>query len=216
MDYAAARHNMVESQIRTNKVTDSLVVQAMEVIPREMFVPKHMRGIAYVDDDLDLGNGRYLMEPMVLARLLQAAAVEEDDVALVVGCGTGYSAAVLSRMCSTVVALESDPDFNARASAILRELGIDNAAVISGDLTRGCPEQGRYNVILIDGAVEFVPQDLLNQLADGGRLVAVVNERGQGVGTVYTRRGESWGHVPSFDANIPLLPGFVRPPKFAF
>lgn len=216
MDYVAARRNMVEGQIRPNKVTDPMVVQALETVPREMFVPKHMRGIAYADDDLDLGGGRALMEPMVLARLLQEARIEEEEVALVVGCGSGYSAAVLSRMCSTVVALESDSEFAARAGAVMSELGYDNVAVVSGTLAAGCPEQAPYNLILIDGAVETVPQALLGQLADGGRLVAVVVEDGQGVGTVYTRRGESWGHLGIFDANIRPLPGFSKPPAFTF
>lgn len=216
MDYVAARHNMVEGQIRPNKVTDPLVVQAVEAVPREMFVPKHMRGIAYADDDLDLGGGRALMEPMVLARLLQAARIEEDEVALVVGCGTGYSAAVLSRMCSTVVALENDSEFAARAGAVLGELGYDNVAMISGSLTEGCPQQAPYSVILVDGSIEVVPQALLDQLSDGGRLVAVVTARGQGVGTVYTRRGDSWGHLGVFDANVRALPGFSKPPAFTF
>lgn len=216
MDYVAARHNMVEGQIRPNKVTDPLVVQALETVPREVFVPKHMRGIAYADDDLDLGGGRALMEPMVLARLLQAARIEENEVALVVGCGSGYSAAVLSRICSTVVALESDSEFAARASATMGELNYDNVAVVGGDLTGGCEAQGPYDVILIDGAVEVVPQALLDQLADGGRLVAVVTDRGQGVGTIYTRRGDSWGHLGVFDANIRPLPGFSKPPAFTF
>lgn len=216
MDYVAARRNMVEGQIRPNKVTDPMVVQAVETVPREMFVPKHMRGIAYADDDLDLGGGRALMEPMVLARLLQEARIEEEEVALVVGCGSGYSAAVLSRMCSTVVALESDSEFAARAGAVMSELGYDNVAVVGGTLTAGCPEQAPYNLILIDGAVETVPQALLDQLADGGRLIGVVIEDGQGVGTVYTRRGDSWGHLGVFDANIRPLSGFSKPPAFAF
>lgn len=216
MDFVAARHNMVEGQVRPNKVTDPMVVEALETIPRELFVPKHLRGIAYADDDLDLGGGRALMEPMVLARLLQAARVEEDEVGLVIGCGTGYSAAVLSRICQTVVALESDSDFNARASAVCGELGLDNVAVISGDLAAGCPDQAPFDVILIDGGVEFVPQALLDQLADGGRLVAVVKDKGQGVGTVFTRRGDSWGHIGIFDANVSDIPGFSRPPAFTF
>lgn len=216
MDYPAARRNMVEGQIRANKVTDPLVVEAMETIPRELFVPKHMRGIAYIDDDLEIGNGRYMMEPMILARLLQAAEVEETDVALVIGSGSGYSSAVLSRMAQTVVALESDDDLIPRSGAMLGELALDNVAVMKGDLLSGCPEQGPYNVILIDGAVEFVPDLVLNQLADGGRLACVIDESGQGVGSVYTRQGSSFGHRPLFDANIPLLPGFTRPPEFVF
>lgn len=218
MDYTTARHNMVEGQIRPNKVTDPLVTQAMETIPREIFVPKHLRGIAYTDEDLDLGGGRWLMEPLTLARLLQEAAIEDTDVALDIACGTGYATAILSRMASTVVALESDPDYGARASAAVGELGIDNAAVISGDLTRGCSDQGPFDVILINGGVEYVPQEILDQLADGGRLVTVVRKPGAPVGlaTMYTRRGDAFGHRALFDAGVPILPGFSKPPQFTF
>jgi protein-L-isoaspartate(D-aspartate) O-methyltransferase len=218
MDYAIARQNMVEGQIRPNKVTDQLVLQAMETIPRELFVPKHLRGISYTDEDISLDNGRWLMEPVVLARMLQAADVEENDVALEIGCGTGYATAVLSRMASTVVAVEPDSEFSARATATLSELGIDNAAVIDGDLTTGCPEQGPYDVILISGAVEEVPQALLDQLAEGGRLVAVVRAAGAPFGTAmrFARVGGHVGERPLFDANIPSFPGFAKPPQFTF
>jgi len=218
MDYTTARHNMVEGQIRPNKVTDPLVTQAMETIPRELFVPKHLRGIAYTDEDLDLGGGRWLMEPLTLARLLQEAMIEDTDVALDIGCGTGYATAILSRMASTVVALESDPDFAARASAAVGDLAIDNAAVITGDLTKGCADQGPFDVILINGAVEEVPEAILGQLADGGRLVTVIRKPGAPVGlaTMITRQGDAFGHRPLFDAGVPLLPGFSKPPQFVF
>lgn len=141
MDYAAARHNMVENQIRTNRVTDPRIVATMDALPRELFVPKQLRGIAYVDEDLDLGNGRYLMEPLVLARLLQAAELRPEDVVLDVGCGTGYSTAVLARVASTVVALESDSDLAEAAASLLAELGMDNAVVVTGPLADGYPAQ---------------------------------------------------------------------------
>lgn len=216
MDYATARHNMVEGQIRPNGITDPAVVAALETIPRELFVPKHMRGIAYADDDLDLGNGRCLMHAMVLARLLQSAAVEPTDVALDVAPGSGYSTAVLSRLAQTVVAVEPDADFNARCSTVMNELSIDNVAVMSEPLTQGCPQQGPYDVIMINGAVEEVPQTLLDQLADGGRLVCVLIERGQGRVTVFTRHGQAFGRRYEFDANVPLLPGFTKPAGFVF
>lgn len=216
MDYAAARHNMVEGQIRPSAVTDTLVIDAMADIPRELFVPKNMRGIAYVDEDLDLGNGRCLMDPTVLARLLQSAEIEKTDVVLDIGCGTGYSTAVLSRIASTVVAVEPDADFNARASATLSELSIDNVAVISADLTVGCPDQGPFDVIILGGSVEEIPQDLLNLLAEGGRLLAVLNKGRVGVATMITRSGEALGERSLFDASIPALPGFAKPAAFVF
>jgi len=216
MDYATARRNMVDGQILPNGVTDPAVVDAMATLPRELFVPKHMRGIAYTDDDLDLGGGRILMEPMVLGRLMQAAEVDSADIALDIASATGYSSAVLSRLASTVVAVEPDPDFSARASQTMNDLGIDNVALMNSGLTEGCREQGPYNVIFINGAVEEVPRALLEQLAEGGRLVCVLSRDGQGVGTVYTRRGDAFGYRYEFDANIPLLPGFRKPPQFVF
>lgn len=218
MDYAIARHNMVESQIRTNRVTDQLVMQAMEAIPREMFVPKALRGIAYSDEDIDLGSGRWLMEPMVFARLLQAALIDSNDVILDVGCATGYSTAVLSRLASTVVAVESDSDLAAQATETLSQLGIDNAAVIDGGLSEGCPQQGPYDVIFLGGAVEEVPQALLDQLAEGGRLVTVVRAPSDpfGEAMIFRRTDGYVGNRPLFDANIPPLPGFAKAPTFTF
>jgi len=224
MDYATARRNMIEGQVRANRVTDRLVIDAMATIPRELFVPKHMRGIAYVDEDLDVGDGRVLIEPMVLARMIQEAAVDEADVALEIGCATGYASAVLSRLASTVVAVDSDRELLARTSAVMAELGIDNVAVMEAELTRGCPEQGPYDVIFVNGAVARLPQTILDQLADGGRLVAVIEESrpgigtqvSQGVATLVTRRGDAFGHRALFDANVGRLPGFAEPPRFVF
>lgn len=219
MDYAAARHNMVENQIRTNRVRDPLVLDAMNAVPRELFVPKQMRGIAYIDEDVDLGNGRYLMEPLVLARLLQLAETRPEDVALVVGCGTGYSAGVLARLVSTVVALESDGDLATRASGLLAELGADNVAVVTGPLSDGYPTQAPYDLIVIDGGVQEIPNALCNQLADNGRLVTVVMD-GQpgsmGRGTLVSRLGGGFSRRVGFDAASPILPGFTKAPGFIF
>lgn len=219
MDYAAARLNMVDNQIRTNRVISAGVLEAMLTIPREVFVPKQMRGIAYVDEDLDIGNGRCLMEPLVLARLLQLAEVTPSDVALVIGCNTGYSAALMSRLASTVVALESDQDLATRAGGLVSEQGADNVAVVTGPLKDGYPQQGPYDVILIDGGVQEIPQALCNQLADGGRLVAVVMGGGRlamGRGLVITRYGANFSRREAFEAATPLLPGFAKDPGFIF
>lgn len=219
MDYAAVRHNMVENQLRPNRVIDPAVVEAMEAVPREVFVPKAMRGVAYVDEDLPLGNGRYLIEPLVLGRLLQAAEVRPDDVALVVGCPVGYAAAVLSRMCSAVVALESDATQAEYAAQALAEAGADNVVVETGPLAEGWPKQAPYDVILLAGAVTEPPEALLRQLSDGGRLVAVVRPDPQatmGQTVVVTRFGDSFGRRPVFDASTPLLPEFAPRPGFVF
>lgn len=216
-DYAAARFHMVEGQIRPNRVTDPRLVAALREIPREQFVPKPMRGIAYVDEDLAIGGGRYLMEPMVLARLLQEAEIGPEDVVLDIGCATGYSAAVMARLATTVVAVESDPELAARATETLAALGLDNAVVVQSALTEGYPAQAPYDVILIDGAVSEVPRHLLEQLTEGGRLVTVVAPpRAVSQARLYTRFGDTFPSRVLFDANTRLLPGFEPKPRFEF
>ncbi|MBT6119555.1 MAG: protein-L-isoaspartate O-methyltransferase [Rhodospirillaceae bacterium] len=215
-DFSAARHNMVENQIRTNKVTDASLIGALSELPREAFVPERARSLAYVDEDLAIGAGRYLMEPMVLARLLQELAPRPDDVALVVGSGSGYSAAVLARLCTTVVAVEENADLAARSAETLTRLEIDNAVVIEGSLTEGYAKHSPYDVILVDGAVEAVPDALLDQLAEGGRLATVLHERGIGRGAMFSRVGGIISRRVVFDAATPVLPGFERPIAFEF
>jgi len=214
--FEAARHNMVESQIRPNRVTDQRLIEAFATIPREAFVPKQLRGIAYVDEAVRLGDGRYLMEPMVLARLIQTAAPAPGDLALVVGCGTGYGAAVLSRLVGTVVAVESDPGLAQQATQTLSELGIDTVAVVEGGLENGCPDQAPFEVIVFDGAVPEIPEAISSQLAEGGRLVAIIAGVGVGRGTLMTRRHGVLTGRDVFDAGTPLLPGFEQKAAFVF
>lgn len=216
MSFAAARHNMIESQLRTNRVTDKNVLAAFEAVPRELFMPPSMGSIAYVDEDLELAPGRWLMEPMVLARLLQAAEVRPDDVALAVGCGTGYCCAILARLAGTVVAVESDPELAAQAARILSELSIDNVVFVEGQLSEGNPRQAPYDVILIDGGVEEVPEAIQRQLAEGGRLVTVKRRGPVGRAVLMINRGGVVSSRVLFDAAVPLLPGFAREPGFVF
>lgn len=217
MDFELARRNMVDNQVRTNRVTDSLVISALRAIPRELFVPAAQKGVSYVDDDIAVAPGRYLMEPMILARLLQLAEIQHTDVVLDVGCATGYSSAVLGKMASSVVALEQDPELVNWAAETLLGLGIDNAAVVEGELVQGLPDQGPYDVIFVNGAMDRVPDGLREQLADGGRLVGVLQgEKGIGHATLVTRSGTAFGHRTDFDANARMLPGFTRKPAFVF
>jgi protein-L-isoaspartate(D-aspartate) O-methyltransferase len=216
MDFAAARRNMVASQIKTNRVTDPLVIDAMLAVPREQFLPAEQRQFAYVDEDLPIGGGRVIMEPMVLARLLQLAEIQPEDSALVIGAGTGYSTAVLAHMASSVVAVESDAALAERAAKTLAALNVDNAAVVQGDLLRGKPEQGPFDVIFINGAVDFVPDALKQQLADGGRLVCIVRDGPNGRATLVTRTGHAFSQRQEFDASTPLLPGFAKQKGFVF
>jgi protein-L-isoaspartate(D-aspartate) O-methyltransferase len=217
IDYAAARLNMVESQIRTNKVTDEALLDAFLAVPRERFVPAALRGTAYVDGDIPLGGGRSMMEPMVLARLLHLAAIERDDAVLEIGCATGYGTALLARLARAVVAIESDPQFVAQAAARLRELGAGNAAVIEAPLVQGYPGRAPYDVIVLQGAVAQVPEAISRQLAEGGRLVAVVHgANGLGQATLMIRAGGVLSGRPIFDAAVALLPGFQPEPSFVF
>lgn len=208
---------MVESQIRTNRVTDPRLVAAFEALPREAFVGEARRGIAYVDEDLEVAPGRYLMEPMVLGRLLQAAAPQAHDMALDVGCATGYSTAVIARLAQTVVGLECDRSLVEAANRTLNALDVDNAVVVEGKLEAGYQKQAPYDVILFQGAVCEVPEAAKRQLADGGRLVAVVVDAGGiGRGTLVQRSGDSFSRRTLFDAATPLLPGFAREVGFVF
>ncbi|MEO3430319.1 protein-L-isoaspartate O-methyltransferase [Pelagibius sp. CAU 1746] len=216
-EFAAARLNMVESQIRTNKVTDQQVIAAFEAVPRELFVGEGKRGFAYVDEDLEVAAGRYLMEPMVLARLLQAAGLQSGDIALDIGCATGYSTAILAHLAETVVGVESSRQLADQANRTLNALDVDNAVVVEGALDAGYQKQAPYNVIVFQGAVSAVPDTVKRQLSDGGRLVAVVNdEAGIGRGTLVCRSGDSFSARVLFDAATPLLPGFEREVGFVF
>jgi len=208
---------MIESQIRTNKVTDERVLAAIAKIPRELFVPERLKSVAYVDDDLPLGGGRYLMEPMVAARLLQAASVERADITLVVGSGAGYEAAVLAQLARSVVALEEDPEIARRARNALVDLGIAAVSVVEGPLASGHRPRAPYDVILFGGAVAEVPNEIVAQLSEGGRLVAVVKAAG-GIGraTLTIRTGGLIARRVMFDAATPLLPGFQPKPAFVF
>jgi protein-L-isoaspartate(D-aspartate) O-methyltransferase len=217
MDYAAARLNMVESQVRPNRVTDPRIVLAMLDLPREKFLPDALRGVAYVDEDVHIGGGRYLTEPMVLARMVQAAAIEPGDTILEIGTATGYGAAVLSHLAGKVVALESDPALAARATKLMSELGRSNVTVVGGALAQGSKLHAPYNAIIFSGGVEYVPQPVLDQLAEGGRLLAVVVSPGEaGRVTLTSRIGGQTSTRVIFDAASPVLPGLKRDPGFVF
>lgn len=217
MDYAAARYKMVQNQIRANRVTDPLIIEAMGDLPRERFLPDTLQRIAYVDEDIPVGDGRYLIEPRATALMLQAAEIDAGDVALDVGCGMGYTSAILARMASVVVALESDAKLAAVAAQTLDELGLRTATVVVGPLRDGWPARAPYDVVVFGGAISAVPPAICEQLAEGGRIVAVTtSEKGMGCGTLFLRRGGTMSRRPLFDAAIPMLPGFAPEPMFRF
>lgn len=217
VDYAAARLNMVDGQIKPNKVTDTALIDAMTAVPRDRFVPADRRGVAYVDEDVAIGGGRVLMEPRILGRLLNDARVGSSARVLVVGAGTGYSAALLSRLAGKVVAVEQDARLLAAARGALAELGAANVTLVEGPLAEGRAAEGPYDVILVDGAVAEIPAALSAQLAPGGRLVTVVDDgRGVARAMLATQIDGVVSQRPLFDAATAVLPGFERKPAFQF
>lgn len=217
MDFTFARHNMVECQLRPSKVTDNAVLAAMGTLPRERFLPETMQSFAYADEDLCVAPGRYLMEPIVAARLIQAAAPQASDSALVVGGGAGYEAAVLASMVETVFVVESDAALSAAATRLFSDLALDNIVVVDGALEDGLADQGPYNIILINGCVQYLPDSLKAQLAENGRLVCVMDD-GDGIGraTVFQRTGSGVSHRTVFDASVPVLDAFRKTSSFVF
>jgi len=217
VDFAAARANMVDCQLRPNKVKDARLLHAFETVPRELFVSETQRSIAYVDEDLQVGSGRYLIEPMVLARLLQAAEITPEDLVLEIGGASGYGTAVLSHLGATIVSLESDKDLAATAAEAQAEVGIDNVLMVEGPLDQGYGKQAPYNVIVINGAVGEIPEGITDQLAEGGRLVTVIRtDAGPGQAVLVQRRGANISSRVLFDAATPLLPEFEPTPGFVF
>ncbi|MTI08394.1 protein-L-isoaspartate O-methyltransferase family protein [Curvivirga aplysinae] len=217
MDYAAARFNMVEGQLRTNKITDEGVLEAMRGLPREEFVPTQNRHLAYIDEDLEIANDRFLMEPMIAARLIQLTQIQEKDTVLVVGAG--YMAAVAGCMAETVFAVESDKELAESTGKTLTDLAMDNVVVLDGALTDGLAKQGPYNVILFDGSVEEVPAEILAQLAEGGRLAVVLADSASetnGIAHLYVKANGVASSKAIFDANVQPLPGFAKEKGFVF
>lgn len=216
--FAKARRNMVDSQILPNRVTHDKIIEAFEELPRELFVPKARQALAYADESVLIEDDRYLMQPMVLARLLETLATRPTDVALCIGSGSGYAIAVLSKLVDTVVALESNDNLRQKAEKTLTDLAIDNVVIVEGKLSKGHPSEAPFDVILIDGGVTEVPAEIAQQLSEGGRLVAVEMPEGRkvGRGVIITRYGQSVNKREVFDASEPLLPGFEKEAEFAF
>jgi protein-L-isoaspartate(D-aspartate) O-methyltransferase len=222
IDFSAARRMMVDGQIRTSDVTDLRIISAMLEVPRERFVPQAEAALAYLDLDLPCLEARpgepvrRLLKPMVLAKMIQAVAVKSADRVLDVGCATGYSSAVLARLARAVVALEEDAGLARSAQANLAAVGAQNVTVVSGPLARGWPGEAPYEVILVNGTAEIMPRELSGQLADGGRMVAVVGRAPSARAMLYRSVSGDVSGRPIFDAAAPLLPGFAEPPAFVF
>ena len=221
-DFLERRTKMVDGQLRTTDVTSTAVLDAMGAVPREAFVPKARAELAYIDEDIEVGRARggneqrFLMEPSPFAKLVQLAEIKPGDFVLDVGCATGYSSAVLSMLASSVVAVESDEALAATATDTLSRLGYDNVAVVTGQLREGCPSEAPFDVIMVGGAVDAVPDELLGQLREGGRLVAVIGHGNAGSAHVFLNAGGVVTGRRAFNAAVRALPGFENTPEFHF
>ena len=220
IDFAALRRTMVDGQVRTADVTDLRLLAVMLDLPRERFVPAAKAEFAYLDRDIPVSGAdrpvRWLLKPMVLAKLIQAAAIGETEQVLDVGCATGYSSALLGRLAGGVVALEEDMALAQKATENIAALGAANVQVAIGALAAGWPAGGPYDAILLEGASEVVPQALLGQLKEGGRLVCVLGAGPAGKAMLYHARAGEFSGRPIFNAAAPLLPGFAETPEFVF
>jgi protein-L-isoaspartate(D-aspartate) O-methyltransferase len=214
-DFVAQRLNMVDAQVRTNDVIDPRIHAAMVEVPRERFVPAAQRALAYADVSVEVAPTRYLLEPRAFAKLVQLADIKSSDRILDVGTATGYSAAILGKLGRTVTALEQDADLVRAAQDLLR--ASPNVTVVQGSLVEGSKANAPFNVILINGAVESVPESLTSQLAEGGRLVAIVQADGRpGKAHLYVREQGRVAGRPDFDAQVPPLGGFRKAVGFVF
>jgi protein-L-isoaspartate(D-aspartate) O-methyltransferase len=217
VDFAQARRTMVDCQVRPADVTDLRIIAAMLEVPREAYVPTARRALAYLDVDVAVGeSGRRLLAPAIFAKLIQAAGITDTDRVLDVGCASGYSAAVLSRLAGSVVALEEDGPLARAAGETLAKTGAANLSVVSGPLTAGWPQGGPYDVIVLEGATEVAPDSLLSQLKEGGRLVGVVGAGPIGKGAIYRKAAGRATEQSLFEGSARLLPGFVKPAAFVF
>jgi protein-L-isoaspartate(D-aspartate) O-methyltransferase len=218
--FSTARQKMVDGQVRPSDITDSRIIDAMLTVPREAFVPESQRALAYLDLDLEVSEGssakRYLIKPAVTAKLLQAAEITSTDSVLVVGCATGYAAALVARLAGQVRATESDPSLSARAASILAETGFGNVAVKTAAAADGEPANAPFDVIVLNGATEVTPDRLYRQLKEGGRLVGVFAMTQPPRAAIVTHSHDDFGHRALFDATVPVLPGLERLPAFVF
>lgn len=216
MDFARARDVMVESQVRTNDVTDPRILRAMRTLPRERFAPAQKRTLAYGDLELETAPGRTLMRPRDLAKLIHALGPKAHERGLEIAGATGYGAAVLAACCKDVITLDPDPDLSFAARAALESSGVTNVKTVSTAAIEGWPDEAPYDLIVLNGAAELVPETWLAQLAPGGRLGIIVRQGAAGSARIYTRSEDATAYHTAFDAAPPVAPGLTKPQTFTF
>lgn len=218
IDFAHARSEMIEGQIRPSGVFDLGVLEAILLVPREAFLKQEQAEFAYLDKEhaLESDNNRRMPTPSSTAKLIELADVDAGDIVLDIACGTGYSTAILANLANSVIAIESDAGLVEQANAILADLDISNAAVVQGNLGRGLPAEAPFDVIIIEGAVEDIPKTLFDQLREGGRLAAIVGTGNSATAVLYTKSKTGIASISSFNASLPLLSEFAVKNEFAF
>lgn len=215
-----ARNNMVYNQVRPNRVYNMALLQALQSIPRERFLPPHLQSLAYCDRDLVYQDQRFLMAPMTFAQLLESAAIENDHRVLIIACGTGYSLAVTAHICKNVIGVENMPTVASQARQNINHLNLPNVSVVDGPLLQGWPSGMPYHAIIIEGAVEAIPTMLTEQLVNGGRLVTILRKNPHpyvlGKGVIITKNEKHFTQTETFDAGTTPLPDFKKPQVFQF
>lgn len=214
-EFARRRTIMVDTQVRPSDVTKFPIIDAMLSVPRELFVPDSLKEAAYAGENLEIAPGRHLLDPRTFAKILEAAEIDPSDLVLDIACGLGYSSAIAAHLAEAVVAVEDTPEMCSAAEAALAEANVDNVAVVEGVLSEGAAKHGPYDIILIQGGVEQVPQTLLDQLKDGGRLVAIFEDGRLGTVRVGLRADNTISWRYAFNANAPVLNEFRKAAEFA-
>lgn len=215
-DYKTRRTMMVDTQVRPSDVTKFPIIDALLDVPREEYVPDHKRDAAYIGESIDIAEDRILLDPRTFAKILDVAEVGSGDVVLDLGCGLGYSTAVLAHIADFVVAVEDDADRAAEAQSILTAQGVDNAAVFDGPLTEGAAKNGPYDLIVLQGAIETFPDTLADQIKEGGRVVAIFAEGALGVVRLGRKVDGVLNWRMAFNAGAPVLKGFEKAAEFSF
>ncbi len=215
-DFATARTTMVDCQVRPSDVTKYPIIEALLAIPREEFVPEPRKAVAYSGAHLDLGAGRVLLDARTFAKMLEAANIQPDEMVLDLGCGLGYSSAIIAHLAEAVVCVEENEDLASEATSILAANSVDNAVVITAPLTEGAAKHGPYDVVITEGAVEEVPNTVLAQIKDGGRIVTILANGNRGDCMVGHKRGDQIDWRRAFAATAPVLAGFEKKPGFNF